>query len=45
MKQSVRLLAVLAVLAVVPAVLPPYYVTLLNYIGGGMGVATIIERV
>ncbi|MBP7393664.1 MAG: branched-chain amino acid ABC transporter ATP-binding protein/permease [Zoogloea sp.] len=33
MKQSVRLLAVLAVLAVVPAVLPPYYVTLLNYIG------------
>ena len=33
MKQSVRLLAVLAVLAIAPAVLPPYYVTLLNYIG------------
>ncbi|MBP8267218.1 MAG: metal-dependent hydrolase, partial [Zoogloea sp.] len=33
MKQSVRLLVVLAVLALVPALLPPYYVTLLNYIG------------
>ncbi|MDD3328525.1 MAG: branched-chain amino acid ABC transporter ATP-binding protein/permease [Zoogloea sp.] len=33
MKRIVQLLALLAVLAVVPALLPPYYVTLLNYIG------------
>ena len=33
MKRIVQLLALLAVLAVVPVLLPPYYVTLLNYIG------------
>ena len=33
MKRIVQLLVLVAVLAVVPALLPPYYVTLLNYIG------------
>ena len=33
MKNALRLLAVVAVLAVAPALLPAYYVTLLNYIG------------
>jgi branched-chain amino acid transport system permease protein len=33
MKPRYLILALVAVLAVAPAVLPPYYVTLLNYIG------------
>jgi len=33
MKPRYLILTLIAVLAVAPAVLPPYYVTLLNYIG------------
>ena len=33
MKPRNLILALVAVLALAPAVLPPYYVTLLNYIG------------
>ena len=33
MKRIVQLFALVLVLAAVPALLPPYYVTLLNYIG------------
>ena len=33
MKRIVQLFVLVLVLAVVPALLPPYYVTLLNYIG------------